>query len=84
MGGAHQWIILWKWTEHPFVFALWGTEEVDTVIAIKNFDRIVFAKSLFALYTCEHHVVNPLLLNWPLGDVSKKASNKAFHKGEKT
>jgi hypothetical protein len=84
MGGAHQWIILWKGTEHPFVFALWGAEEVDTVIAIKNFDRIVFTKSLFALYTSEHHVVNPLLLYCPLGDVSKKASNKAFHIGEKT
>ena len=82
--GGHQWIILWKWTEHPLVFALWGTEEVDTVIAIKNFNRIVFAKSLFAFYTCEHHVVNALLLNCTLGDVSKKASNKAFHKGEKT
>jgi hypothetical protein len=76
--------LLWKGTEHPFVFAHWGAEEVDTVIAIKNFDRIVFTKSLFALYTSEHHVVNPLLFYCPLGDVSKKASNKGFHKGEKT
>jgi hypothetical protein len=53
--------LLWKWTEHPFVFALWGTEEVYTVIAIKNLDRVVFGKSLFALYASEHHIANPLL-----------------------
>jgi hypothetical protein len=43
------------------MFALWGTEKVHTVIDIKDLDRVVFGKSLFALYASEHHIENPLL-----------------------